>query len=125
MRAIELRQALVLVENIFQSHRIGDLATFDQACAGLVNTGVNGIEEVAGFKKVGDFLKGAVVHQDGPQKRLLRLDIVGRLAKLGGRRDCLERRYIGNDFIADHGRRITDLRRSCPLIRPTGFKIAA
>ena len=72
---------LVLLDVGLQRDRAHDLAALDQPRQRIEQLAVQGIGEVLRPQELGDALVGGVVDQDGAQQRLLRLEIVRRLAQ--------------------------------------------
>ena len=72
---------LVLLDVGLQRDGAHDLAALDQPRQRIEQLAVQGIGEVLGPQELGDALVGGVVDQDGAQQRLLRLEIVRRLAQ--------------------------------------------
>ena len=58
-----------------------DLARANKLAQHLVDAPVQVFREMLGLEKVGDAVEGVVVHENGAEQRLFRLDIVGRRAQ--------------------------------------------
>jgi len=76
--AADLGERAVLIEQILERHRIGDLAALDEARDGGEDAAVNGLGEMFGQQKFGDSVEGRIVDENGAQERLLGLDIARR-----------------------------------------------
>ncbi len=61
-------------------HRIGHLAHADEFGRNLEDLAVERLVEMRRLQEIGDTVKGVVVDEDGAEQRLLRLDVVRRLA---------------------------------------------
>ncbi len=84
LRAADLGQGSVLVEQVFEGHRIGDLAALDQFADRGINAAVNGIAEMLGQQEFADPRIGGVADQQCAKQRLLGLVVIGREANRGG-----------------------------------------
>ena len=67
-----------VAEKGLQGDRRRDLAGLDEAGRDLVDAPVQLLEEMLRLEEVGDAVKGVVVDEDGPEKRLLGVDVVRR-----------------------------------------------
>jgi hypothetical protein len=103
LRAADLGKGAVLVEQILQRDRVGDLAAFDEPADRGIDAAVDGVAEMLRHQELGDPRMRRVVDEDRPEQRLLGLDVGGRLRQpveigLAQRSDgCLHR---GQDSIA-------------------------
>ena len=86
LRAADLCQRAVLVEQVLQRHRVGDLPALDQLADRGVDAAVHGVAEMLGLEEFRHSGIGRVVDQDRAQKRLLGLGVVGRGANQFRRR---------------------------------------
>ena len=80
-RTADVEQAFVLFEQNFQGHRVGDLATLNEACASLEDAPVLGHEKVLRLQEIGNLLIRPVVDEDGAQQGFFGLDVVGLRAE--------------------------------------------
>src|SRR3546814_20446407 len=62
------RSRALLLEEILELDRVGDLAALDQLAAGLEDARVHGVGEVLRPQEVGDLLVGGVVGEDGAEQ---------------------------------------------------------
>ena len=98
--AADLGERAVLIEQILERDRIGDLAALDQLGDGGEDAAMNRLGEVLGQQEVGDAVKGGVVDQYRAQERLLRFDVVRRRAQ---RAAVAQRRNLGRCGIIHGG----------------------
>ena len=77
LRAADLGQRAILVEQVLQGDRVGDLAALDQLADGLVDAPVDGIGEMLGPQELVDLVEGQVVGEDRAEQRHLGLVVVG------------------------------------------------
>ncbi len=78
LRAADLGQRTVLVEQILQRHRVGDLPALDQFADRRIDTGVHSVAEMLRLQEFRHPGIGRVVDQQGAQQRLLGLAVIGR-----------------------------------------------
>ena len=83
-RPADFLQRGVIVEIGLERHRRGQLAGADQGGRHLVDAGMDGFEEMLGRQEGRNAVAGLVVDQDGAQKRLFGLQIMGRGAEALG-----------------------------------------
>ena len=117
LRAADIGQRPVLVEQVFQRDRVGDQAALDQLADRGVDAPMHRIAEMFLQQELGDPVIGRIVDQHGAQQRLFGLGIGWWLTEslkvgLGQRQQPDGRR-------AFHGERITPARpaprgRNCP-----------
>ena len=79
----QLGKGLVMLEIEPQRMRVGFLSALQLFADGLVNTAMGRLGEMLDPEKIGNLLVGAIIHQQGTQQRLFRLDICGRHAPAG------------------------------------------
>ncbi len=86
-------EGAVLLEEIPECDRVGDLSPFNQLGDRAENLAVDRIGEVVRPQEIRHPVIGVVVGQDGTQQRFFRLEIVGRRAERGEMLIVVERLY--------------------------------
>jgi hypothetical protein len=79
LRPADLGKRTVLVEQVFQGDRVGDLTPIQKLADRRVDPAMHRIAEMLGAEKLDDPAIGRVVDQDGAQQRLLGLGVRRRL----------------------------------------------
>ena len=77
----DVGQGIVVLEVMFEGDRIGHLAALHELQDGIVDTAVNGLVELFGEQEAGDDMDFFVVDEEGAEKRLLGLVVMGKRAK--------------------------------------------
>ena len=78
IRAADLVQGTVALEQVLERDRIGDLAHIDQLADGAEDAAVARIGEMLGLEEIGNPVEGPVVGEQGAEQRHLRLVVVRR-----------------------------------------------
>src|SRR5215469_216113 len=77
LRAADISQCAILIEQILERYGIGNLAALDQLADSDEDPAVHRVAEVLGLEEFGNAKIGRVVYQQCAQQRLLGLGIVG------------------------------------------------
>lgn len=77
-RAAQFSHAGIPIEIGFQRHRGGETVLFDAPGSGFINSRMQRVIEVFGFKNPRNPFINLIIYQQRPEKRLLCLDIMGR-----------------------------------------------